>query len=501
MRSFPFVALIFTSTSWAAAPCPPSPLGHHRGGVASVHFSPDGQLVASGGGDKTIRITEIASGKVLHSWPGPSSFTCVVRFSPDGKTLAAAGYEAGSTNAIYRFDLTTGKELPRLCGPLSGGVRRLVFSPDGKRLISAGFDGYVRIWDLLSGKADSAFRVDSGTVYGLALSPDGKLLATAAREGLRLWDAKDGRALLRPQMSKQEAVAVCFSPDGKLVASGDSSSVVLWEVVTGKPARTLEGFKGELSALLFSPDGRTLYTASYDKMIRIWDVRSGHSLGQVEAHTGWIWALDLRRDGRQLVSGSVDGQLKLWSTCALRSATAHRSAKVSAVDVEQRWKDLAHPEASVAMRAVWELASDPAQSLPLLSAKLAKVRGEGPSLQEIHRLIADLDHEEWPVRERASQRLLAVGPHALASIKAALERPVSPEAARRLARLVHRIDPTALPAEDLLVLRGVQVLENIGTPEAQRILHALAQDRNGTPRLVEEATLAVQRLARSLPSR
>ena len=503
MRTIAFVAFLLTCTTVGAAA--PSlhvrPLGQHRGGVASVHYSPDGRLVASGGGDKTIRVTEVATGKVLHTWPGPSSFTCVVRFSPDGKSLVAAGYEAGSSHAIYRFDLTTGKELPRLCGPLSGGVRRLVFTPEGKRLISAGFDGYVRIWDLISGKPDCAFRVDSGTVYGLALSPDGKTLATAARQGLRLWNAQDGQALHRPEMSKQESVAVCFSPDGKLVASGDSSCVVLWEVVTGKVARTLSGYKGELSSLLFSSDGRTLYTASYDKMIRAWDVRTGQLLGQIEGHTGWIWSLDLRADQRQLVSGSVDGQIKVWSTLALRGSDKHVSAKIPVVDVEQRWKELAHPEASVALRAVWELASDPAQALPLLRAKLADVRGQGPSIQEIQRLIADLDDEEWPVREQASERLLAVGPHALASIKAALDRPASLEAARRLKRLVHAIDPTALPTEDLLVLRGVQVLECIGTPEAHKILQALAQQRSGTPRLVEEAAQAAQRLARLAASR
>jgi HEAT repeat protein len=149
------------------------------------------------------------------------------------------------------------------------------------------------------------------------------------------------------------------------------------------------------------------------------------------------------------------------------------------------------------MRAVWDLAGDPSKSVPLLGEKLAQVRGEGPSVQEIQKLIADLDDEEWPVRERASKRLQAVGPHALASIKAAQERPVSPEAARRLNRLVLAIDPTALPAEDLVVLRGVQVLESIGSPEAQKVLHQLAQQRTGTPRLVEEAAQAAKRLSRS----
>jgi WD40 repeat protein len=422
----------------------------------------------------------------------------VVRFSPDGKTLAAAGYEAGTGNAIYRFDVVTGKELPRIGGELSGGVRRLVFSADGKHLITAGFDGYVRIWEAQSGKPSHAFKADCGTVYGLALSPDGKRVATASREGLRLWETANGQMHTHPNMNKHECVAVCFSPDGKLIASGDAQSVILWEVATGKAALTLSGFKGELSGVLFSRDGRTLYTASYDKMIRLWEVRTGRLIRQAEAHTGWIWALDLRRDDQMLVSGSVDGQFKLWHTSMLGEA-AHTAQKLSPVDAGQRWKELSHPDPAIALRAVWELSADPTQSLPLLREKLASLRGTGPSLAEIHRLIAELDHEEWPNRESASKQLLEIGPYALSALKTALEQPDSPEARKRLTRLIAGIDPTALPPEDLLVLRGIQTLETIGTTEARAVLQQLARSASGSPRLIEEATQAVRRLARSTP--
>jgi hypothetical protein len=423
-----------------------------------------------------------------------------VRFSPDGKILAASGYEAGSGNAIYRFDLQTGKELPRIGGQLAGGVRRLVYSADGSQMVTAGFDGYVRVWDAETGKPSHAFKADSGTVYGLALSPDGKRIATASREGLRLWETADGRPHIRPNMNKHECVAVAFSPDGKLLASGDAQSVVLWEVATGKPAVTLSGFKGELSAVLFSRDGRTLYTSSYDKMIRLWEVRSGRLIRQAEAHTGWIWALDLRGDDKMVVSGSVDGQFKVWDASMLGQAT-HHSQKLTPVDATQRWKDLSHPDAAVAMKAVWELSADPGQSLPLLRDKLASLRGAGPSLSEIQRLIDELDHEEWQTREHASKQLWEIGPYALSALKGSLERPASAEARKRLMRLVARIDPTALPPEDLIVLRGVQTLETIGTTEAREVLKQLARSPSGSPRLVEEAAQAAQRLGRSTPRR
>src|SRR3954465_315867 len=70
----------------------PRAIGVHQGGIASASFSPDGKFLASGGGDKMIRIWDVSEAKEVRSFAGPSSFTCAVRYSPDGKTLAAAGY-------------------------------------------------------------------------------------------------------------------------------------------------------------------------------------------------------------------------------------------------------------------------------------------------------------------------------------------------------------------------------------------------------------------------
>jgi hypothetical protein len=473
-------------------------IGTHAGGVASTHFSADGKLLASGGGDKTIRVWDVARAKQLYEWTGPTSFTCAVRFSPDGKTLAAAGYEAGGAHAIYLFDPVAGKELPRLPGHPSGGVRRLVFTPDGKFLLSAGFDGFVRLWDLATRKEARQIKVEGGTVYSLALSPDGKLLATAGRDGLKVWDLDAGKELPREEMNRHSSVAVAFSPDGKMVASGDTDSVTLWEAATGKKAHTLTGYKGELSWILFSRDGRTLFTSSYDRCIRLWEVRTARLIHEAEGHGGWVWGLALSPDEKTLASCSVDTKLSCWDLAGM-ARPAGRTARLSAKQIEAHLADLASSDAGAAYRAICALAGDPARSLPLLEKRLRVSRNRGVTDEQIGLLIKDLDADNYPTRERASAALGKAGPRALAALKKALVNPPSLEVRRRVERLLARLDPTELPPEDLVAMRGVQALEYIGTREARLLLEQLS--RNAAGRLTDEANQAVRRLARTTERR
>jgi WD40 repeat protein len=489
------VLLLPAARAAAEKPSPARTLGTHEGGIASVDYSPDGKLLATGGGDKKIRVWDVAGSKAVHELKGPTSFTCAVRFSPDGKTLAAAGYEAGPGNAIYLYDVEKGAERARLPGHPTGGVRRVAFTPDGARLVSGGFDGHVRVWDLATLKELRSFKVEGGTVYSLSLSRDGKTLATAGRDGLKLWDLATGKELPREAMNKHSCVAVAFAPDGKIVASGDGETVKLWEVVTGKEVQQLKGFKGELSQLVFSGDGKSLFTASYDRCVRLWEARTGQLVHEVEAHAGWVWGIALSPDEKRLASCSVDTKLLLWDVADFTRPAGKPGARLSEKQLEAHWAQLSSEDAGAAYRAVCALAGDPETSLPLLRKRLTDVQVSGPSAADIARLVRDLDSDVYRVREGAMQELARVGVRSLQALQKAVANPPSLEVRKRAQRLLARLDPTELPPEELVALRGVQALEYIATAEARQVLEQLARGDSGD-RVSDEAIRALRRLRR-----
>jgi hypothetical protein len=392
--------------------------------------------------------------------------------------------------------VATGKEVSRLEGHQSGGVRRVEFTSDGKTLVSGGFDGFIRIWDLATRKQLREIRADSGTVYGIAISSDGKTIASAGRDGLKLWELESGNQLPRANMAKHGCIAVGYSPDGKLVASGDSSTVVIWEVASGKEIHTLKGFQGEISQLIFSADCRTLYTSSYDRAIRLWEVRTGRQIHEAEGHSGWVWGIALSKDEKTLASCSVDTRLLRWNLAGLGRPDG-KKARLSNEQLNTHLKDLASSDAGAAYRAVCALAGDPENSLPQLQKRLTAVRRNSISQADLMRMLQDLDDEEWPVREKASADLEKAGAVALEHLKKTLAKPPSLEVKRRVERLLRRLDPTLLPPEELVTLRGVQTLEYIGTAEARKVLEQLASSSSGA-RVAEEASQAVERMTRTV---
>jgi class 3 adenylate cyclase len=165
-----------------------STLQGHAAAVTSVVFSPDGKILATGSDDKSVKLWDIGSHRELTSLPGPTDLVHTVRFSPDGKLVAAA-----DGPAIRVWSFASRQEIACLRGH-QAGVWPVAFSPDGRLLASGSYDGTAKLWDIHSRRAVATLRGHQYAVRGVAFSPNGEILATGSfDQTIKLWDVSTHR--------------------------------------------------------------------------------------------------------------------------------------------------------------------------------------------------------------------------------------------------------------------------------------------------------------------
>ena len=204
-------------------------------GHFSIAFSPDGNVLATGGSDNQVCLWEIRTGELYLIGERLAAFTehtenvSSVAFSPDGKVLASGSQD----KTIQLWDINTRKHLKTLTGH-EEGVTAVVYSPDGTTLVSGSQDGTIRLWNVNTGDHIKTIE-EAGHVTSLVYSPDGSVLASGTEDNnvVKIWDAQTGQCLQTFTGHTQRVNAVVFSLDGKTLASVSSDgTILLWDLTT-----------------------------------------------------------------------------------------------------------------------------------------------------------------------------------------------------------------------------------------------------------------------------
>jgi WD40 repeat protein/serine/threonine protein kinase len=273
--------------------------------------------------DGRVHVYDAHSGQLLQQVPIHPSGIAHLRFSPDGRRLAVAGWQA---DAVKLLDWAAGRLAET--GPLLGHpqpVTAAVFSPDGKFLASSDEKGF-KVWD-----ADTLVeRFSVGTPAGqLTFTPDSRtLFATTTTDQHKAvhtftrWDVVTGKQL--PALSVDVAAEPVrafhqLSRDGKVLfvtPQHDATYVKVIDTGSGKEWFPRTGHVAPLGAVAVSPDGRTVASAGDDWAVKLWDLATGRVLHSLSAHTATVYALAFSPDGKQLASGSRDGTIALWDVSA-----------------------------------------------------------------------------------------------------------------------------------------------------------------------------------------
>ncbi|WP_437718588.1 AAA family ATPase [Sorangium sp. So ce448] len=281
----------------------------HSGGVNACAVSPDGLRIVSASADSTLKVWNLATGKLLSTLEGHSGWVNDCALSPDGLRIISAS----SDRTLKVWDLTTGKLLSTLEGH-SGWVDACAVSPDGLRIVSASYDRTLKVWDLATGKLLSALEGHSDGVSACAFSPDGlRIVSASSDRTLKVWDLATGKLLSTLEGHSFAVKACAVSPDGlRIVSASSDRTLKVWDLATGKLLSTLEGHSGGVNACAFSPDGLRIVSASYDSTLKVWDLATGKLPSTLEGHSVGVNVCALSPDGLRIVSASDDHTLKVW---------------------------------------------------------------------------------------------------------------------------------------------------------------------------------------------
>ncbi|CAD5978856.1 putative WD repeat-containing protein all2124 [Planktothrix tepida] len=287
-------------------------------------------------------LTVLAQGinwvKEQNRWQGHTDAIQTVSFSPDGEILATGGYDK-----IVKLWNQDGSLLQELSGH-QDAIRNISFSSDGKMMATASLDGTVRLWekqgeDWKKIPQDLLLRHDS-PCHSISFSGKEDLIAAGLENGkIKLW-TKDGKPITTLTGHQGIVRSLSFSPDGQTLASGSADqTIILWtrKNINQWSVKTKLKHNHEVYSVSFSPDGQTLASASLDKTVRLWNLDGTPKFDALKGHKSGVLSVSFSPDGKILASASEDNIIKTWTLQGqeISSVIAHQN-RINAIDFKPR---------------------------------------------------------------------------------------------------------------------------------------------------------------------
>ncbi|HEY9859571.1 MAG TPA: NB-ARC domain-containing protein [Candidatus Obscuribacterales bacterium] len=344
------------------------------GGITSVAFNAEGQLLATSDTNGDIHIWRAVDGKQLVACKGHNSWVWAVAFNQDSRVLASCGQD----HTVRLWDVETGQCLKTLHGHHSI-VTAIAFAPNpvdaegvaAPALISSSADQTIRIWDIQTGDCLRVLEGHAACVWAVSVDASGQTLASAGEDQtIKLWAIATGECFQSFPAHSHWIKAVALSPDGQTVVSGSfDNTVKLWNANTGECLRTLQGHISTVSAVAFSPNSEIVASGSYDQTVKLWSVPTGECLTTLQKHTNRVWSVAFHPEGHLLASGGDDHTARIWDIstgqCAKTIQGHSNSIYAIALSPDQQWLASGHEDQTLRL---WNLSARDGSESPALAA-------------------------------------------------------------------------------------------------------------------------------------
>jgi WD40 repeat protein len=259
--------------------------------------------------------------RVLQKLKGHSGHVNAVTFSADGTILAAAGGEPGLFGEVRLWKTSDGS-LVRAIRAHKDALYSVAISPNGKVMATGSYDQKIKLWDMVTGVELRELSGHNGAVFGLSFRRDGVVLASASGDRtVKLWDVATGKRLDTLSQATKEIYAVGFAPDGRhLVAGGADNRIRFYAIsasaLDGSNELLISRFahEGSILSLVYSPNGSALASSGEDRTVKVWD---GEALTErliLERQPDIVPAVTFVGGAQTVVAGRLDGTLQFYKT-------------------------------------------------------------------------------------------------------------------------------------------------------------------------------------------